>query len=211
LQRGAASAPKTLVMGRQKKRAEDDRLVADASTHTNRALGNLEPPRHAFWLMLVYVPAAVATMCALGAGVRAFPEAYLITCFTLASAQMPFARWWRENVEGDVGMPRFVHAAAGLAEIAVVMFRLLSASDDLVGLAHCITCGLMGGGCMTWLHLVRKPVCSLPAALVLAASLLASPYDMRVHLCAAVAFCSGAVSALLVWRLQGRLDSTYTQ
>ena len=168
-------------------------------------MGHLEPPRHAFWLVLVVAPATVAITCALHAGIRVIPEVYLLACFTLASVQLPFFRWWAQNVEGDVGMPRIVHAGAGLAEIAVVLLRLLGSSDArLIGLAHCITCGLMGGGCMTWIHLVKKPRCFAPAGLVLAASLLATPYALLVHFCGVVAFGGGAATALGVWRLQRR-------
>ena len=115
--------------------------------------------------------------------------AYATAVPAVASAQLPLFTVWRAEVEGDVGMPEWVHRAAGASEVLIVALRLLahtvglpqppgggagySAADGerLSALAHVLTCSIMGGAFTTWLLRAKDPPGVVPAALLLAASM----------------------------------------
>ena len=78
---------------------------------------------------------------------------------------------WTQWVEGDLGMPDWVHLQAGIVEVAVLWCRYYW---DWIVPAHVVTCGMMGGALATWIGCVVKPVGVIPGLLVLAASTIAS-------------------------------------
>jgi hypothetical protein len=151
----------------------------------------LDPPGPNFWTYLVVIPTLAAT-CA-GVVTESLPmaaEAYILVCLGIASLQAPCYVWWVVHVEGNLGMPRFVHIGAGIVELLIVALRisalLLDFNDTattttqntmlkLTTAALVLTCGLMGGAFWTWFFAVQAPHCFTPAALLLLASLANKP------------------------------------
>ncbi len=85
------------------------------------------PPGPLFWTVLLLVPGVMA----FSAGVYAksaivMAHSYVLACFSLTSVQAIRHEWWRDHVEGELGMPSFVHRAAGIAELMAVALRLHS-------------------------------------------------------------------------------------
>lgn len=109
-------------------------------------------------------------------------EGFLVSILSVAALQAPALGFWSRHVEGDLGMPGFVHRAAGALEVVIVAMRLcgrgplaaLSAGGDGLGpkgtrccaAAHILTSGLMGGAFWTWPRGVRYRRGLLPALCV---------------------------------------------
>ena len=121
-------------------------------------------------------------------------------------------------MEGDIGMPRYVHVGAGCAEVVIVALRAYSLlhshanakdQDDpnplLLAIATVVTCGMMGGATWTWFVGVKKPLCFIPAALILVATVLTRPHAQSIQpamdVAAFAAFLAGNVSAATIWHL----------
>jgi hypothetical protein len=182
----------------------------------------LDPPGPNFWTYLVVIPTLAAT-CA-GVVTESLPmaaEAYVLVCLGIASLQAPCYVWWVVHVEGNLGMPRFVHIGAGVAELIIVALRmyalLLDFNDPtattttthntmmmVTTAALVLTCGLMGGAFWTWFFAVQAPHCFTPAALLLLASLASKPEyegadtEQAVSRAMCGAFVIGSVVAALV-------------
>lgn len=97
-----------------------------------------------FWMALVFAPAVLSQLLlpdhpTLPAALTAYA-----TCVpAVACLQLPFYRSWRTWVEGDVGMPAWVHRAAGATECLIVFLRMLAHSPAF---AMVIVTWLDGGG-----------------------------------------------------------------
>jgi hypothetical protein len=151
----------------------------------------LGPPGPNFWTFLVVIPTLAATGTgAITKSPSMAAEAYILSCLGLASLQAPCYDWWMVHVEGYLGMPRWVHIGAGVAELIIVALRILSyypmIDDDssivMMATATVLTCGLMGGAFWTWFVAVNAPHCFVPAALLLLATLANQPvYEQQLQ------------------------------
>ncbi len=108
-------------------------------------------------------------------------------------------------MEGDLGMPAWVHRGTGFAELCLVSLRGYAViADDAISetLTHVVTCGVMGGALYTWHCAARDPIGAVPATLMLCSSTAAvarSGADRRAHAAAALAAGSGAASAAAIF------------
>lgn len=144
-------------------------------------------------------------------------EAFLGAIFGVACLQAPFLARWQKWVEGDVGMPDWVHVQAGVAEVTIVCLRLYgrgaswcwtgsheeAESAMAINMAHVLTCGMMGGALWTWPFGAQRSIGMIPAMMVLGASTTASwQYLSRpTHFVASSAALVGASVAAQVHRI----------
>jgi hypothetical protein len=182
------------------------------------------PPGPLFWHVLVILPGFIAS--AVGLHQKSMTSAahtFVLACFSLASLQCIVLSWWQRNVEGDLGMPRFVHVGAGWTEILVIALRaygLLCTTPEggchrhrwSLAVATVVSCGMMGGARWTWFVAVKKPRCFVPAALVLAATILTRPSSMApaLDIAAFAAFLAGNVVAAKIWHFHNDTATTTT-
>mmetsp|Transcript_14631 Transcript_14631/g.42116 ORF Transcript_14631/g.42116 Transcript_14631/m.42116 type:complete len:227 (-) Transcript_14631:105-785(-) len=126
-------------------------------------------------------------------------EGFLASILSVASAQCPLHDLWSKYVEGDLGMPRWVHRCAGALEAVIVVLRahggascggwlpvagLDSAATSPAGaresaLAHFLVSGLMGGALWTWPFGVQIREGLAPGLLVLSASAFATEQRLQ--------------------------------
>eukprot|EP00339_Tiarina_fusa_P019135 CAMPEP_0116999158 /NCGR_PEP_ID=MMETSP0472-20121206/1975_1 /TAXON_ID=693140 ORGANISM="Tiarina fusus, Strain LIS" /NCGR_SAMPLE_ID=MMETSP0472 /ASSEMBLY_ACC=CAM_ASM_000603 /LENGTH=196 /DNA_ID=CAMNT_0004698521 /DNA_START=28 /DNA_END=618 /DNA_ORIENTATION=- len=179
--------------------------------------GTIPAPGPLFWQFLVVIPGAIALAIGLyfkSIGITA--HAFVFACFSLASVQCLFFSWWRRNVEGDLGMPKFVHLNSGATELVIITLRAYALSDsnndngdvdvdevsrrNALAVATILTCGMMGGARWTWFVAVKKPLCFVPAALILVATIVTRPPTLpALDAAAFAAFLTGNVVAAKVW------------
>lgn len=99
-----------------------------------------------------------------------FASAYCQALFAMGALQLPCYNWWRVRVEGDLGMPAWVHRGTGFAELCLVSLRGYAViADDAISetLTHVVTCGVMGGALYTWHCAAQDPIGAVPATLML--------------------------------------------
>lgn len=173
----------------------------------------LEPPGPNFWTFLVVLPTIAALITAAlvdeqQSAISSAANVYVLVCFGIASLQCVAYDWWVVYVEGNLGMPQWVHIGAGMTEIFIIALRIIGSygegSDIIMTCAVILTCGLMGGAYWTWFVGVHLPHCFAPAALVLLATLVNKPIhddeatERAVSWAMCGAFVIGAVSAALI-------------
>lgn len=167
------------------------------------------PPGPYFWQVLLLLPsvAALLAYCCHTPSIDVAAETYIFVCFGCAMMQCIWTEAWH-HVEGDLGMPRWVHAMAGLTECLVLVLRstplgllfdmnnktMIAAACSTVALV--LTHGLMGGGLCVWCVIVRKPHCAVPALMVLAMTWVAA---LRKNVLSSASLeASAAVGALVI-------------
>mmetsp|Transcript_8998 Transcript_8998/g.10401 ORF Transcript_8998/g.10401 Transcript_8998/m.10401 type:complete len:213 (+) Transcript_8998:174-812(+) len=166
-----------------------------------------------FWIFLVYVPCVIAFVFG-NRSVSVTANLYIAACFSLASTQCIAFDWWVTNVEGDLGMPRFIHVGAGLAELVVVAIRMYHyfhhdeskeyAEDSFlpwINTSSVLTMGLMGGAFWIWPWGVKKMTGCIPACFVVLATVLSTPRNQPtiVYISEAITFLVGNATSAYVW------------
>merc|ERR1740123_1100048 len=94
---------------------------------------------------------------------------YVVSCLSVASLQLFRPAAWGAWVEGSLGMPTWVHQAAGAGEIVVVLSWIAAqrqwfgsrGAAFLAGQAHLLTMGLLGGALVSW-PMARYQLGSIP-------------------------------------------------
>ena len=113
-------------------------------------------------------------------------------------------------MEGDLGMPAWVHRSTGFTELCLVSLRGYAViADNAISetLTHIVTCGIMGGDLYTWHCAAQDPIGAVPATLRLCSSTAAVARrgaDRRVHAAAVLAAGLGAASAAAIFSTFGR-------
>lgn len=169
-----------------------------------------------FWKWLLWYPGLAAVVAFVSSGYLSalprkawdpmvLPHAYVAACFSLASVQCLATDWYARNVEGRLPFPQWVQVVSGAVEVVVVAFRLNTIYDPedvrLMALATIFTALLMGGAAWAWLVEVQRPLCLLPALLVLAATWVTRPdfpaMEQVVFVCLMLGFFSAGLVAWL--------------
>lgn len=140
---------------------------------------------------------------------------YVVSCLTPATLQLFHPKAWGAWVEGSLGMPTWVHRAAGAGEIVLISSWVAAqrrsfgsrGSALLAGQAHLLTMTLLGGALVSW-RMAGYQLGSIAAMmLALASSCAAEPFGAARALgsywlpAQAGMLVCGGLAAPLIWKL----------
>merc|ERR1719469_1390704 len=100
----------------------------------------------------------------------AWAEGFLLAIFGSTWLQAPLYEWWRYLVEGNMGMPAWLHRLAGYLELVLLMIRIGDGNGSTFAALSLHNLGPFG---------VQRPQGLVPALLVLVSSTFATDFWMR--------------------------------